>query len=403
MISGKTLKKITSLLLLFSASTILHGEGKKEARDIAVVKGRFDPIEKVLRAYRISFETISYPELQDPAILKKYRLIFFPCGMEPPLHEHIRLKSQGRSIHSVAIRKEIASISQDKITKNIRSFIDEGGKAYFSGYTVKFLNQAYNDFTFFNDFPYMGMPGRIVARLKGDMAHFSIKNEMALYMTHSGWITLKEVNDAEILASAFFETPRGTRGGPVALYMERGKGEVIYTSYHSTVFSDYRRFNIYRLAGSHLIAALREKIDRWEQEKTASLADSFHRGERVRTYRIPLRIGMNTLYVLAENAPLQVDILDRESRIILSRDMHRRYEEIDIPSPRDTYCIIRLFPDTRERHGLHAVAAARGRRVIPHMTPIMIAAGIITAAGIFLIMALFFDRRRYSPPGFGTG
>lgn len=182
--------------------------------------------------------------------------------------------------------------------------------------------------------------------------------------------------------------------------MRRGEGEVIYTAYHSTIFSDYRRFNIYRLTGNHLLASLKEEIQRWEQETTALLSDSFHKNEAVRTYRIPLRMGMNTVYIISEKNPLQVDILDRDSRMIISSDNHKRYEEIDIPSARDDFCILRIFPDSKNRYSLHAVATARGKRILPHLTIVIIVGGIVATLLLLLFVSLVLERTKYSPPGF---
>jgi len=387
---------ITAVLIIISTLP-LYSRGEK---GIGVVKGSFDPIDKVLSTYRIDYSVLKYEDLQNLETMKKYRLIFFPCGLKPPLHEHITMTSRGRNVQSVTLKKNISRISGTKIAKNIQTFVEEGGSAYFSGYAASLLQDAFGPFTYFDDFPHMGLPGRFVARLRGEMAHFNLKNEMALYMTHTGWITIKKARNAAVLADALYETARGTREGPVAFLMNRGDGEIIYTSYHSTVFSDFRRFNIYRLTGNHLVTLLKEEISRWEQEKISLLADSFHQGEAVRTYRIPLRTGMNTIYLMAEKHPFQVDILDRDSRLMVSVNNHKRYEEIDIPSRQDDYCILRIYPDTKARHFLHAIGVARGKRILPHLTIVLIATGSVAALLLFLFIRFIMDRSKYLPPGF---
>ena len=182
---------------------------------------------------------------------------------------------QGRSISSVALKDKDHDSDYGLIGENIRDFINHGGTAYFSGYAFKFLQEAYEPFTFFSNFPYMGVPGRVVATMKGDLAAFCLENEMALYMTDPGWVAIKEAKDADIIATAVYETPRGEKNGPISMVFSRGDGEVLYTSYHSTVYSDFRRFNIYRVVGHELIEKARKDADAGNRPSTERYATPY--------------------------------------------------------------------------------------------------------------------------------
>jgi hypothetical protein len=363
---------------------------------VAVVGSRFDPIEKVLDTYHISYDLIKFDDLEKAETLTGYRTVFFPCGLEKPLHEKINLSLQGRSISSVTLKQNDRDSNYSIIGENIRDFINHGGTAYFSGYAFRLLQEAYEPFTFFSGFPYMGIPGRIEATLKGDLAAFCLENEMALYMTHPGWIAVEYARNAEILATATYETPRGEKTGPISMIMSRGSGELIYTSYHSTVYSDFRRFNVYRILGHELIEEAGKKARRWNQTIQARICDAIHEGENVRVYRVKVEKGSNSIYFNGGRNRYLVEIFDGAMNLIESRDTHESRMEFTVKSDKDGRCFIRIFPASGERYSRYALVGASGRRLIPYGM-ILIIGGIAAAAlTIFLVMSNIVDRGKYS-------
>ena len=396
------MKRIMTLLLFISLSTPSGAAENtspapvKKHPPVAVVKSRYDSIEKVLDTYRIPHEMISYRDLEDPSVYGNHEAVFFPCGIEEPLHEKLSLLSRGRSISSVSLKDSSDEPDIKLIGDNIRMFIQQGGVAYFSGYTFKQLQQAFSPFSYFSNFPYMGKPGRIIAKINGDLEAFCIENELALYMTHPGWIAVKSAEEAEIIATASYDTPQGEKSGPISMLLPRGDGEILYTSYHSTMYSNFRRFNIYRVAGHKLIRALTDKAKKWEQIVTARISDAVHNGESVRMYRIPLHKGENTLYFTTEGRGFQVDVLDRHMGLIESRDSTGTSLEIEIEWPVDEHCFVKLYPSAGERFKTFALVIASGDRFLPHYTKIAIICGVALAVLAFFLVSFIIDRGKYA-------
>ncbi|MBN1533291.1 MAG: hypothetical protein JXA20_11555 [Spirochaetes bacterium] len=363
------------------------------ANTIAVVKSRYDDVELVLDTYRIPYDTIQYRDLDTAAVYGRYRAIFFPCGIVPPMNERIRVVNRGPRIQSVSLRDDFREIDMEKAAQCIRDFVEGGGSAYFSGYSYEFLQRAYRPFLFFDNFPHMGMPGRIESRLRYDIARFCVKTKMALYMEHTGWIALRAAL-GEVIVDGRYATARGRRSGPISVLLRRGAGEVLYTSYHSTVFSDFRRFNIYRVAGTEVLRRACAMAERWDQVVTGRIVDAVHAGENHRMYYLPLRSGSNSICYLFPKAPHQIDILNKDMSLIRSRDSFETSGCFDIISDEDTYCLVRVYPSTRRRYGVFAMVSAHGVKSIPHPGLVMkIGLGVFGLLILVVIKRLFFGRR----------
>ncbi len=381
----------TIIFILLAISIPVPGTGA----DVAVVKGKYDTVDLVLKAFHIPFDEISFRDLEKKDIYVKYHAMFFPCGMKPPVESELKVYTSRRNIQSVSLNPTYHEPNDELIAENIRRFIEKGGAAYFSGYAYDYLQKAYPILKFHHNFPYMGIPGRIVAELRADLARFCMKKDYALYMTHPGWIALRAVSGAEVLAEAEYETPRGVKKGPISVIMKKKRGEILYTSYHSTVFSDFRRFNIYRVARNSLIQTLEGRADRWEQNVTARFADAVHDRENTRMYYLHLYGGHNTLYFISEKDPCQVDILDSDFAIMQSLDNYRNYYEIEIDSPGKQVCYVKVYPASGKRFGSYALISAHGKKVIPHFKKVMIGAvAFLILLIIVAIWRIFFPERR---------
>ncbi len=360
-----TLKKINiaaAVITAICASSNLYAWNK-----IAVVKSRFDNIELVLDTYHINYDLIEFKDLGSSDTFSKYDSIFFPSGISSEYEDNLDVNWEGKDFTSVKLSKDFFELDKDSFRKNLRNFTSHGGSSYFSGYAFKQLAIAYDKFDFFDDFPYMGIPGRIEADIKGDLAKFSLKRKTALYMEYTGWIALKHVSGAEVLAEGTFSTPRGDKSGPISVLIHDG-GEILYTSYYSSVYSEFKRFNIYRIAGSHLRKDAIDMVKARSQEPTGIIVDSFLGGEAYRTYYFTLKEGNNTIHFLSDGARYMFEIYDRNMSLIVMRDFQETAQSYNIISLKEDYCFVKIYPSGKERFIMHSVVSAYGAAIPPGVT-----------------------------------
>jgi hypothetical protein len=388
-------KKILFFLLIIIPVhlSIAHNQLSASGR-IAVVGGSYDSIGKVLKNYHIPYESIKLQDLHDINKIDKYTSIFLPSGMEVPLHKKINLVASGTRIKSVMLNKDALKTDEKKISRNIKTFIENGGSVYFSGYSYKYLQLAYNLFTFFNNFPYMGMPGRIITENRSDLYRFSLSKRSPLYITFPGWIAVKSADDADILSMARFQTPRGEKNGLISFVLRRGMGEALFTSYYSTVFSSFRRFNIYRIAGSHLLKKQFKESSKYQQSVTGRIVDSLLGREISRTYRFDLIAGNNTLYFTGESGDYQLDLFDKDMSLILSVESINDDHSFDIQSPDNSVCYARIYPVSKKRYGIFSLISASGERYFPYYkTTAVITSLILFLAVVFTFIYLFGGKK----------
>lgn len=391
----KSISKTKQLIFIIIISS-LYQVSLFAGNNVAVINSKYDKIDKILKNYKIDYDLLEYRDLEKKEIFARYRSIFFPCGIDTAKDENINVLARKTSIQSVSLKNKFYEVDKNRVAINIKNFIENGGSAYFSGYTYEFIQKAFNVFEFFNDFPYIGMPGRIESHLQSDLARFCNKNKIALYMTHSGWIATKLVKNATILSKASYDTPNGKRSGPISILMKRGDGELLYTSYHGTVYSDFRRFNIYRIAGAHLLNHLTYNSYKWEQETTGMVVDSLQKKETFRIYNFSLSQGNNTIYFLTESDPYQIDIYDSKMFMIFSIDSPEKEQIIDIESEKDDHCFVKIYPASHKRFGMYALISAKGRRLFPYYKRVLI--GIFSAIGIvmLLLIVMIYEGKKYS-------
>ena len=367
----------------------------KSRHQIAVVKSKYDDVDLVLKNYRIPHDILSYRDLENPELVNAYRSVFVPSGVDNPMEESLDVYANNFRFKSVALKPDFYEVDKDKVARNLRRFVKNGGAAYFSGYSFEYLQRAFDMFEFFDNFPYMGMPARLETTVFGDLSRFSMKNRVALYLDHPGWIAIKSVRNAEIMAMASFETPRGVRSGPLTLLAHRGGGEILYTSYDSTMFSDFRRFNIYRIAGAHLLERLEDEALKWGQAVTGRIVSSIHNFEYADMHRIDLERGSNTIYFYSEREFYQIDVLDRDLSLIESRDILEREQKFNVRSGADDYCFVKLYPYSNDRFGMYAVVSASGMRIFPYLYYILGGFGFTALAGIAVVLYRFFLKTGY--------
>ena len=332
---------------------------------IAVVKSRYDNIELVLSNYNIRYDLIEFRELSDTDNFTKYSSIFFPSGIESNYEDNLDINWQGKEITSVKLTKNFFEMDEKKFGKDLRDFIKRGGSAYFSGYSYKQMSAGYDNFEFFNDFPYMGIPGRIEADVYDDLAMFSMKRKAYLYMEYPGWIALKHVDDAEILSESKFSTPKGEKSGPISVLIKDGYGEIIYTSYYSTVYSEFKRFNIYRIAGNTVLKRAVQLAGSYSQDVRSRITDAFLGGETSRRYYFNIEVGTNTFYFLSDGSPFMYEIYDSSNRLMISREIYTKEQSYTLKSSKNDYCFIEVYPGGTERWKIFAIVSARGAEISP--------------------------------------
>ncbi len=256
-------------------------------------------------------------------------------------------------------------MDEKKFGQNLRDFIKRGGSAYFSGYSYKQMSAGYDNFEFFYDFPYMGIPGRIEADVYDDLAMFSMKRKAYLYMEYPGWIALKHVDDAEILSESKFSTPKGEKSGPISVLIKDGYGEIIYTSYYSTVYSEFKRFNIYRIAGNTVLKRAVQLAGSYSQDVRSRITDAFLGGETSRRYYFNIEVGTNTFYFLSDGSPFMYEIYDSSNRLMISREIYTKEQSYTLKSSKNDYCFIEVYPGGTERWKIFAIVSARGAEISP--------------------------------------
>lgn len=353
---------VLQAVILISLAAILNAENR-----IAVVKSRFDNIELVLDTYHIKYDLINFSELGKYETFNKYDSIFFPSGICSEYEDNLDIQWQGKEHTSVTLSKDFFELDDRVFRNNFRAFTKSGGCSYFSGYAFKQLSLAYDNFKFHDDFAFMGLPGRVEADIHGDLAKFSLKRKTAIYMEYMGWVAPKKISGAEILAEGEYSTPRGSRSGPISGIINDG-GEILYTSYYSSVYSEFKRFNIFRIAGSHLRKDILDLVGTRSQKPMGVIVDSFLAGEGARIYYFDLKEGNNTIYFLSEKAGYMFEIYDHDMSLIAMRDYQESFQSYNIISLKEDYCFVKVYPSGKERFVVHSVAAAYGAAVPPGVT-----------------------------------
>ena len=357
---------------------------------IAVVKSRYDNIELVLSTYRIPYDLIDYSALGNDETFRQYNAIFFPSGLSSEYENNLNVSWEGKDITAVTLSKNFFELDRKQFSKNLRAFIQRGGSAYFSGYAFKELSLAYDYFEFFDNFPYLGIPSRLEATVYDDLIRFSLKRKIALYMEYPGWITLKDVDHSEVLSEAAFNTPKGEKFGPISVLIKDGSGEIIYTSYYSSVYSEFKRFNIFRIAGNTLCRSAVNSADEFFQDVTGRITDAFITGEAMRMYYFDLKKGINTLHFLSQSAPFMFEVYDSNMKLIASVERYELSQTYTISSLKDDYCFVSIYPAGRSRFSMYTIVSANGTmipkpvktaiKVLLYMLGIIFAAALIKVA-----------------------
>jgi hypothetical protein len=359
--------KISLLFFLTSSFFPACSPNTDKLKDIAVVNSKFDKIENTLSKYGIKYKLYNYSELENSELYARYRLIFFPCGIDNTIETNVDILSRGTTIHSVSLKKDFFEVNEEKIYKNIKAYIEDGGNAYFSDYSYKLLNGAFSAIDFYDDFPNLGLNGRISLELRNDLIFFHKDQSLKVYMDHSGWVVAKSIANSETLAESEVNTIRDPKRCPIISVLKRGSGEIIYSSYHKqTNDNEIERYIVYRLAYRFLADKLIKKAFFWDQTINCTIIDSVREWENYRSYIIPAEKGNNTVYFLSEKGPFQISVFDKDKKLIISRDSRTPEFSMNIKSDSFQYLILKVYPANPKMLGAYSIVSASGMRLIPY-------------------------------------
>ncbi|HON78018.1 MAG TPA: hypothetical protein PK544_05975 [Spirochaetota bacterium] len=387
---------LTLIVTLFIVSPQLYG-GDTQEKPVAVVSGQFEKIDRILTHYGIPFTAIKYRDLANPATLKAYRAVFFPCGVRKPVEQSITVSARGYSIRNVSLKGKLFTINKKKVFQNIESFIAQGGTAYFSDYSYFLIQGAFKALTFFDDFPNMGLSGTFNATLKGSLKKFVSRDVIQVTIPHSGWVALKEFRGSKTLAQCTYDTVRGRKSGPLISLARHGSGTMMFTSFHTDDYNNLiTRYMVFRTAYSNYIQKIRDEIFRWEQNEEFVTSDAVLIREYSRRYAITLKTGNNTVYLHAPGGSYQVDVFSENGSLLFSRDGIAGPEPIDIGSREDIRCFLYIYPSPSSHMQAFAVGVASGARLIPHQSRIFYGIILIFALTITVLLLKMLNPRRLS-------
>jgi len=379
------MKKIIILLLLILP---INGYSKNI---VALIHGRYEKLENLLSLYKINFDVYHYKDLEEKSIFQNYNVILFPCGIEPPISTSISLESQKSKIQSVTLNKKYCEPDKALIAKNIKNFIEDGGYAYFSGYSFKFIQMAFEKpLKFFKNFPYTGVPENLNIELLNDLKNFSNHKKQAVYIKDNGWIVVKSARDSKILSRAMVKTALGEKPALINFQIKEGDGEFLFTSYHNTVFSNIRRFDIFRIVNRDLFKTLEKKVSLWRQKIILEIGDTILPKETFRKYSKILKKGNYTLYLKSQEAPFSIKIFNNKG-ILIYRENHKILQDLSFKISEESNYNIKIFPLSKKRYTPYSLIIASGEKKTPIKKLLIFYFFIL----LFVAIGLFFIKKKF--------
>ncbi len=355
------------------------------SQKIAVVKSNADNIASKLSLLKIPYEKLDFKELENLKNITTYDVIFFPSGMEPTIESSLQVQARRYGIKSVSIKKSYYEYNRKLITRNIQTFIQNGGIAYFSGYSYTYLQNMYNLFTFHDKFPPMGLTGKVSFKLHKNFFIFNNSRDLNLYFSYSGWIAPAAISKSTVLATGTYETPRGSKTGPMLFYFKPINSYIYYSAFHSSSFSPIERYIIYQTTGLKELEQLKSKASRWGQKIAIGLVDAILNYENFREYKVEILPGENTIHLNAKSNQFQIDIFESNFKLIKSIDNISKKITIKFNSTKKQLCRIRIYPDGRQRLTKYALLVASGGSILPYFSIIKIFLIVFAAAFIIYV------------------
>lgn len=383
---------IVSGLLLFSVAAEAAENSDFSPIRVGIVENQYDHVEKLLTKYKIPYTMIKYRDLEKESLYSQLDALMIPCGAEPPLTSSVNILSRGTHLEGVTLNDQYYKIDSIQTGKYIRRFIEKGGAVYVSDFSFSYLQSALTPFSFFKDFPYIGLAGSVRAECKNDLSHYQ-QGAINLEMSHSGWVTPSEIRGSESLLTGNVDTPLGMKNTPLAALISLEKGIALYTSYHSENDPcSLMRYYIFRTVYNRDLERMETYIRKWEQSPQTIVVDKSLPGETFRQYRLKVRIGGSYLYFKTDGGIWKVDIFDEKGSFLYSEDAVSGSFSYFVPSGNGKDIYLKLIPLDKEKFHVYTAATAYGFRLFPYYLRI-----IIGSFGMVLLVLYlrFLKRQRF--------
>ncbi len=348
---------------------------------IGVVENQYDHIENTLKRYHINHKMIKYRDIENKSLYSSFDAIFFPCGAEPPLTSSVNILSRGSHLEGVSLKDQYYKVDTVKSGLFLKDFISNGGSAYFSDFSYRYLQDSINVFTFYKNFPYIGRASQLKSNVSGELKSYIGASSLSLYIGHEGWVIPENIRHGEVLLSAQTETPLGLKNAPLSTLIKYKSGQVLFTSYHNeNDNTGIVRYLIMRTIYKREVDALTKFAEKWEQTVQSQIADKSLAGETARIYSMKAVSGRNDLYFRSDGGEWQIDILDSEGLLLYSYDGIGNDFRYDFTLSRDQNLKIKIIPLSLNKFNAYNAVIASGFRVMPYYLHI-----IVTFIGLVLI------------------
>ncbi|MGL4370729.1 MAG: hypothetical protein ACRCUT_13815 [Spirochaetota bacterium] len=347
---------------------------------VGVAQNQFDRVDLLLKKYQIDHSMITYRDLEKESLYKKYDVLFFPCGVELPLTSSVNILSRGIHLEGVTLNDQYYKINMKLTGKYIREFIEDGGSAYFSDFSFRYLQEAFPVFSFYKDFPYTGMAGQVKAAVSGELSSY-IEGSLYLNLSHSGWVVPSDIKESIPVLSGDCETPLGIKNAPLSSLIKREKGLAVFTTYHDV--SDpfgIMRYLIMRTVYKRTADEAEGYVRKWEQNLLSLVVDKSLSGESARQYRLKAGKGSTYIYFRTDSGEWQVDIFDAKGAFLYSKENTGNEFIYKIKMPEKCDVIVKITPIDSRKFRVYSVASAGGFRIFPYYLHILIG-----AAGFLLL------------------
>lgn len=180
---------------------------------LAYVEGDFDAIQDIVRdELGTELDRLTGPELASAEITSRYRLIFINCGVWDWDYDTIM-----------------------DVVENLRNYVAEGGALYMSDLELPLLEFMFPDDV---EGDGGGDEGTITAQVVSSELRAFIPGSPAtvqIGFNLSGWDAVTGMSSRpEVLLQADYQGWTGqVQDGPLAIALEHGDGQVVYTSFHN--------------------------------------------------------------------------------------------------------------------------------------------------------------------------
>ena len=199
---------------------------------VAIVKAHYEKINTLLDYYKIPYTIIPHKNLESYDVLSKYDIIFFPCGIGVEPDTSINILSRGTKLHGIELKDDYYKIDEKKSSVTIENFISNGGIAIFSDFSMSLMNDALGYFSFYKNFPTLGLSGTYNATTDENFFTFAKQHFYPVTFKHSAWFVCKEAQNASVFLSAKINTPIGQKQAVIAGAINHDDGIAFFSSFH---------------------------------------------------------------------------------------------------------------------------------------------------------------------------